>query len=238
MDTILVIEDDEGLNRGICFSMKKEGYEVLSAANLTQGRQLFQSKTVNLLLLDITLPDGDGFTFCKEIREQSVLPIIMLTAKELETDEIIGFEVGADDYITKPFSLSVLKARIAVQLRRSSHRMEEASQNKLQWLTSSDIRLCKDTCKVYKREQELELSVTEYKLLRLFLENKGHILLKERIIENIWDLEGNFVDENTLPVNIRRLRMKLEEEPSKPRLIKTIHGMGYLWNEGVTENEG
>jgi DNA-binding response OmpR family regulator len=237
MDTILVIEDDEGLNRGICFSLKKEGYEVLSAADLTQGRQLLRTKPIDLLLLDITLPDGDGFTFCNEIREISELPIIILTAKDLETDEIIGFEVGADDYITKPFSLSVLKARIAVQLRRSSLRKEEASQSKLRWLTSADIRLCKDSCKVYKKEQELELSATEYKLLMLFMENKGQILLKEQIIENIWDLEGNFVDENTLPVNVRRLRMKLEEEPSKPKLIKTIHGMGYLWSEGVTENE-
>jgi DNA-binding response OmpR family regulator len=236
MDTILVLEDDEGLNRGICFFLRKEGYNVLTASSIAQGRKLYLTKQVDLLLLDISLPDGDGIGFCKEIREQSAIPIIMLTAKDLETDEIMGFEAGADDYITKPFSLSVLKARIAVQLRRSILKQEEA-RNTQQWLISADIRLCKDSCKVYKKEQELELSSTEYRLLKLFLENKGQILLKEQILKDIWDLSGNFVDENTLPVNIRRLRMKLEDEPSKPRLIKTIHGMGYLWNEGVAEHE-
>jgi DNA-binding response OmpR family regulator len=261
METILVIEDDEGLSRGICFSLEKEGYRIFAAAGLQQGKQLLRTNPVDLVLLDISLPDGDGYVFCKELREYSDLPVIMLTARDLETDEMIGFEVGADDYITKPFSLSVLKARIAVHLRRSALNREgernklhkgvnarstnekslntrstnEKSMNAL--LTSADLRMCKDTCKVFKGEQELDLSVTEYKLLKLFLENRGRLLLKEQILEAIWDKEANFVDENTLPVNIRRLRMKVEEEPSKPRLIKTIHGMGYLWSEGVTKNE-
>lgn len=251
METILVIEDDEGLSRGICFSLEKEGYRIFAAAGIQQGKQLLRTNQVDLVLLDITLPDGDGYVFCKELRKYSDLPVIMLTARDLETDEMIGFEVGADDYITKPFSLSVLKARIAVHLRRSAL-TREGELNKLHkavnarsmnvksmdaLLTSADLRLCRDTCKVFKGEQELDLTVTEYKLLKLFLENRGRLLLKEQILEAIWDNEANFVDENTLPVNIRRLRMKVEEEPSKPRLIKTIHGMGYLWSEGVTENE-
>ncbi len=236
METILVIEDDEGLNRGICFSLEKEGYRVFAADGLHQGKRLLRLHPVDLVLLDIALPDGDGYAFCKELREYSDLPVIMLTARDLETDEMLGFEAGADDYITKPFSLSVLKARIAVQLRRNALN-REAGQNKPRWLVSADIRLCKDTGKIFKAERELDLSLTEYKLLKLFLENRGHLLLKEQIVEAVWDTEANFVDENTLPVNIRRLRMKLEEEPSRPRLIKTVHGMGYLWNEGVTENE-
>ncbi len=230
------MEDDEGLNRGICFSLEKEGYRVFAADGLLQGKRLLRLHPVDLVLLDIALPDGDGYAFCKELREYSDLPIIMLTARDLETDEMLGFEAGADDYITKPFSLSVLKARIAVQLRRNALN-REAGQNKLRWLVSADIRLCKDTGKVFKAERELDLSLTEYKLLKLFLENRGQLLLKEQIVQAVWDTEANFVDENTLPVNIRRLRMKLEEEPSRPRLIKTVHGMGYLWNEGVTENE-
>lgn len=230
------MEDDEGLNRGICFSLEKEGYRVFAADGLLQGKRLLRLHPVDLVLLDIALPDGDGYAFCKELREYSDLPIIMLTARDLETDEMLGFEAGADDYITKPFSLSVLKARIAVQLRRNALN-REAGQNKLRWLVSADIRLCKDTGKVFKAERELDLSLTEYKLLKLFLENRGQLLLKEQIMQAVWDTEANFVDENTLPVNIRRLRMKLEEEPSRPRLIKTVHGMGYLWNEGVTENE-
>ncbi len=237
MDTILIIEDDEGLSRGICFTLTKENYNIVAAASLNQGRQVMRTNKPDLILLDVNLPDGDGFTFCKEIREEISVPIIMLTARDLETDQIIGLTVGADDYITKPFSLSVLKARIAAQLRRNHLLQEGASQIKLQWLTSANIRLCKDNCKVYKYEEEVDLSVTEYRILKLFLEHQGQILLKEQILEAVWDAEGNFVDENTLPVNIRRLRKKLEEDPSKPELIKTVHGMGYIWAEGAKRDE-
>ncbi len=237
MDTILIIEDDEGLCRGICFTLSKENYNIVAAASLQQGRQAMRTNKPDLILLDINLPDGDGYTFCKEIREEFSVPIIMLTARDLETDQIIGLTVGADDYITKPFSLSVLKARIAAQLRRTHLLQEGASQTKQQWLTSGNIRLCKDNCKVYQGEGEVDLSVTEYRLLMLFLEHRGQILLKEQILEAVWDTEGNYVDENTLPVNIRRLRKKLEEDPSKPELIKTVHGMGYIWAEGAAKNE-
>ncbi len=236
-DTILVIEDDEGLNRGISFSLNKENYQVLSAKNLAEGRLYLRANDVDIVLLDINLPDGDGFAFCKELRNNSNIPVIILTARDLETDEIIGFASGADDYITKPFSLSVLKARIDVQLRRNHLLKEEAGKEKKSWLASGVIRLCKDNCKVYKDQDEIELSNTEYKLLKLLLEHKGQLLLKEQILEAIWDVEANFVDENTLPVNIRRLRKKLEEDASQPRLIKTVHGMGYLWAEGAAADE-
>ena len=237
METILVIEDDEGLNRGICFTMTKEGYKVLSAPNLSQGNVLFNDNPVELIILDLGLPDGDGLVFCKNIRTFSTLPIIMLTARDLETDEVIGFETGADDYITKPFSLAVLKVRVSALLRRSAGR-KEMPQSKLQWLSSHNIRLCKDNLKVYQDTKEIDLSATEFKLLKLFLEHRGQVLLKEQILEAIWDIDANFVDDNTLPVNIRRLRKKLEENPSQPKLIKTIHGMGYIWIEGNSENEG
>lgn len=232
-----MIEDDEGLNRGVCFTLTKENYKVLSANTLALGRQLLLGNRIDLILLDINLPDGDGCYFCKEIREQMNVPIIMLTARDLETDQIIGLEVGADDYITKPFSISVLKARIAALLRRNHLLREAASQMKNQWIASANIRLCRDTYKVYKGESEVELSVTEYRLLKLFLEHQGQVMLKEQILEAVWDLEGNFVDENTLPVNIRRLRKKLEEDPSQPELIKTVHGMGYIWAEGAAKYE-
>jgi len=256
METILVIEDDEGLNRGICFAMTKEGYRVLSAQDLYQAGKLFDENSVELIILDLSLPDGDGLDFCKKIRAISSLPIIMLTARDLETDEVIGFETGADDYITKPFSLSVLKVRVSALLRRSagllsqngdtlshnadslSHKSdlkEKPPQSKLQWLISHNIRLCKDNMKVYRDVKEIDLSATEYKLLKLFMEHKGQVLLKEQILGAIWDIDANFVDENTLSVNIRRLRKKLEENPSQPKLIKTIHGMGYIWNERIEE---
>ena len=238
METILVIEDDEGLNRGICFTMTKEGYRVLSAQDLSQGSKLFGENPVELIILDLGLPDGDGLVFCKNVRTLSTLPIIMLTARDLETDEVIGFETGADDYITKPFSLSVLKVRVSALLRRSTGLNEMLPQSKLQWLSSHNIRLCKDNMKVYQDTKEIDLSATEYKLLKLFLEHRGQVLLKEQILEAIWDKDANFVDDNTLPVNIRRLRKKLEENPSQPKLIKTIHGMGYIWIERNSENEG
>lgn len=235
MDTILIIEDDEGLSRGICFTLTKENYHIIEAASLSQGRQAMRTYKPDLILLDVNLPDGDGYAFCRELREEYNVPIIMLTARDLETDQVIGFSVGADDYITKPFSLSVLKARIAAQLY---HLLQEGTaQMKQQWLTSANICLCKDTCKVFRDEEEVDLSVTEYRLLKLFLEHQGQILLKEQILEAVWDTEGNFVDENTLPVNIRRLRKKLEEDPSRPELIKTVHGMGYIWTEGAGRDE-
>lgn len=236
METILVIEDDEGLSRGIYFTLNKEGYQVLMAQDLLQGAHLVHVNPVDLILLDLNLPDGDGLEFCKEIRYSSSVPIIILTARDLETDEIIGFEAGADDYITKPFSLSVLKARISALLRRSLIQKEELPQYKFEWIISGRIRLCKDNCRVFKDMEEIDLSTTEYKLLKMFLEHKKQLLLKEQILEAIWDTEANFVEENTLPVNIRRLRKKLEDDASQPRLIKTVHGMGYLWNEGV-END-
>lgn len=187
---------------------------------------------VDLVLLDLNLPDGDGLDFCNEIRQTSQIPIIILSARDLETDEIIGFEMGADDYIVKPFSLSVLKVRISAMLRRS-FRIENDTKDDREWLESGNIRLCKDTMQVLLNNEEIELSNTEYKLLKLFLENQGKVLLKEQILDAIWDKDANFVDENTLPVNIRRLRLKLEEKPSDPVFLQTVHGMGYIWREGA-----
>ena len=237
MDTILVIEDDEGLNRGISFSLNKENYKVLSAKNLAEARSYLKTNGIDIVLLDINLPDGDGLAFCRELRGSSNIPVIFLTARDMETDEIIGFAAGADDYITKPFSLSVLKSRIEARLRRSNLMKEETVGGRKCWLISGDIRLNMDNCKVYKEQEEIELSITEYKLLKLLMEHKGQLLLKEQILGAIWDSEANFVDENTLPVNIRRLRKKLGDNPSQPKMIKTVHGMGYLWTEGAAADE-
>lgn len=228
----MLVEDDEGLNRGICFALKKDGYQVLSSSSIQNASRLMKENIVDLVLLDLNLPDGDGLDFCNEIRQTSQIPIIILSARDLETDEIIGFEMGADDYIVKPFSLSVLKVRISAMLRRSI-RIENDTKDDREWLESGNIRLCKDTMQVLLDDEEIELSNTEYKLLKLFLENQGKVLLKEQILDAIWDKDANFVDENTLPVNIRRLRLKLEEKPSDPVFLQTVHGMGYIWREGV-----
>lgn len=211
---ILLIEDDEALNKGISFALKREGYLILSSKNLTEGAHLLKNNTIDLLLLDLNLPDGDGVDFCASIQKEYNFPIIMLTARDTELDEILGLESGAYDYVTKPFSLAILKARIHTIFRIR----ETLNQTETQFFLSNEIRLDKKHMKVWKKDIELELSITEFKLLLLFLENKNQVLLKEYILDVIWDSQGNFVDENTLPVNIRRLRLKLETDPSNPQI--------------------
>lgn len=218
---ILIIEDDAGLNRGISFAFSQEGYEVTSARSAREGLALFGRETPDVVLLDLNLPDEDGIEVCKKIREVSEVPVLMLTARDMEVDEIMGLTSGADDYITKPFSISVLKVRLENILRRKT---KDAVKEQI--LISGNIRLNPQTLRVFRGTEELELSMTEFRLLQYFLEHRNQVLLKEQILQRIWDADGNFVEENTLPVNISRLRRKLGEDH-----IRTIHGMGYLWEE-------
>lgn len=234
---ILIIEDDAGLNRGICFALEQEGYEAVSARTLREGEMLFEKDAPDAVILDLNLPDGDGIEFCKKIRkmdgEKQKTPVIMLTARDMEVDEIMGLTSGADDYITKPFSVSVLKIRLQNVLRRREtaaggedfgsvfHSAEE-----MHILRSGEIALDRNTFRVFRGGQELDLSMTEFRLLQYFLENKNQALLKEQILQRIWDADGNFVEENTLSVNISRLRKKLDGN-----YIRTIQGIGYLWEE-------
>ncbi|MDB0439922.1 response regulator transcription factor [Clostridioides difficile] len=219
---LLIIEDDTNLNEGLFYAFESEGFNVLKAYTKQEGLHVFNNKNIDFIILDCNLPDGSGFDVCKQIREKSDIPIIMLTARDSEIDEVTGLEIGLDDYITKPFSLSVLKARVKVAIRKKSN-------NKV--LYSNGIKLDQKSLKVYKNEVDLELSAVEYKLINYLIENKGQILLKEQILHHIWDSEENYVDENIVSVNIRRLRMKVEDNPSNPKYIKTAYGMGYLWNE-------
>lgn len=220
---ILIIEDDAGLNRGISFALAQEGYETLMARTLKEGMKLFEKEDPDGVLLDLNLPDGDGIDACKRIREKSEVPVLMLTARDMEVDEIMGLTSGADDYITKPFSIAVLKVRLKNILERKQKKAEAESL-----LVSGDIRVNTKTLRAFRGEEELELSMTELRLLQYLLENKNQVLLKEQILEHIWDADGNFVEENTLSVNISRLRRKLGGTS-----IRTIQGMGYLWEERV-----
>lgn len=222
---VLVIEDDQGLRQGIAFSLSQEGYQVLQAQNGKEGYRLFLQENPQGILLDLNLPDMDGNDLCRKIRATSQVPILMLTARDMETDEIMGLSQGADDYMTKPFSIAVLKLRLAKLLGRN--REKEGSYI----LRSGDITLDPELIKVWKGNREMECSVTEYKILKYFLENKNQVLTQNQILEAVWDLEGKFVNSNTLQVNIGRLRKKIEEDPSSPRYIKTIRGIGYIWEE-------
>jgi DNA-binding response OmpR family regulator len=221
---MLIVEDDDNLSRGIAFSFEKVGFEVACAGTVESVKALLQSK-FDIIILDLGLPDGDGIELCRNIRKDYNTPIIILTARDLETDEVQGFSAGADDYVTKPFSLSVLRARVEAVLRR----LEKQDSNIIQF---GEYRLDVNLGKLYKKDVEIPISTTEFRLLNYFSSNAGQILTKEQILAALWDNQGNFVDENTLSVNISRLRAKIEENPKVPKIIKTIRGMGYIWAKG------
>lgn len=220
---ILIVEDDAGLGRGISFAFEQDGWTVLAAQTLQEARSFWEKKSPDALILDLNLPDGDGIDFCKFIRSRSNLPILMLTARDMETDEIMGLTSGADDYMTKPFSISVLKLRLQKILERRQEKEEGETI-----LHSGEVWMDTKTLHVFQGEeqQEIDLTMTEFRLLQYFLENKNQVLLKEQILQRIWDADGNFVEENTLSVNISRLRRKLDGD-----YIRTIQGMGYLWED-------
>ena len=219
---LLIIEDDIDLREGLRFSFEGDGYEVLDVGTGREGQMEIKKDSYDLVLLDCNLPDGTGFDLCREVRRFSMIPIIMLTARDTEMDEIRALELGVNDYLSKPFSLGVLKARMK---RILNEKAETAN------LCSGNIVIDKSTCKVYKNEEEITLSKLEYRLLMYLIENKNHVLSKEQILSQIWDSDGKYVDNNTVSVNISRLRMKIEEDASNPKLIKTVHGIGYIWKE-------
>lgn len=222
MEKILIIEDDTDLREGLSFSLEMEGYTVDGAASLSAGKKLLKETSYDFLLLDCNLPDGSGFEFCREFRKKMNLPILMLTARDTELDEVKALELGADDYMAKPFSLAVLKARIRKLLLKT-----QAPQ----LLESGGIAIDRENCKVIKNQTELSLSPTEYKLLLYLVEHKNKVLSKEQILQHIWDTDRKYVDDNTVSVNIRRLRKKIERDAANPEYLKTIHGIGYLWKE-------
>lgn len=221
MKNILIVEDDLALSRGIALAMQQLGYEMSEASDLRIARHKLSLNPFDLILLDINLPDGSGLELCKEIREKFSSAVIFITANDLEMDEVVGLEAGADDYITKPFSLAVLRARIQAVLRR-----KEQVDKKIICLGNFSFDF--DAMTFLKGDVALALSKTEQRLLRLLVMNRGRILSREDLLERIWD-GGEFVDENALSVTVRRLREKLEDNPAKPQYIKTIYGIGYTW---------
>ena len=222
MVRILMIEDDLDLMEGVVFFLESEGYKMDRAVSKREGKEKLYSENYTLIIMDCNLPDGNGFELCREVREYSQIPILMLTARDTEMDEIKALEIGVDDFMTKPFSLSVLKARIKNLCRR---------REQISILNSNGITIDKGKGKVFKEREEILLSTVEYKLLVYFVENREQILSKEQILNWIWDQDGKYVDDNIVSVNIRRLRMKIEIDPSDPQLIKTVHGIGYIWRE-------
>lgn len=225
MATILIVEDDRQLNEGIAFALEKDKYNTVSAFSVSEAQAALRSHEVHLVLLDINLPDRSGVELCSEIRQLSALPVIFLTAKDTEQDMIEGFQSGADDYIAKPFSIAVLKQRVMAVLRRSG------GEDTPQLFSYKDLTIHYDKMKVYKHNCEIKLTTTEYKLLSILTQNSKQVLTRGIILEKLWDMDGLFVDENTLSVNIKRLRSKIEDDPKHPVYIKTVFGIGYTWGE-------
>lgn len=242
MSNILLLEDDESLNRGISLKLQKEGYQVFSAFGVTEAKQIFCSQKIELIISDITMKDGNGLEFAGWVRKTSDVHLIFLTALNQEVDIVNGYDVGADDYITKPFSLLVLISKVHALMRRIDQSSGGAAE-KEQEICSGNIRVQRAQMKVYHGEEELNLSKKELQLLCYFLEHSGQIISKEQILEAVWDIDGQFVDDNTVPVTISRLKKRLadsersgsknEAEKDDTEYIKNVRGLGYLWTMEV-----
>ncbi|MEK3791324.1 response regulator transcription factor [Paenibacillus sp. FSL R7-0204] len=225
MKTLLIVEDDQSLNKGIALSLAHNELHIEQAYSLAMADQIISSTPIDLILLDVNLPDGSGLDYCERIRGTSQVPIIFLTANDMEPDIVTGFALGADDYITKPFSLMILRARVMAVLRRSD---ALTSERIVVGLLEFDF----GKMEYFKNGRPLLLSKSEQKLLRILVTNRGNILTREQLIDKTWSQEAVFVDENALTVAIKRLRAKIEEDPSSPQYIKTVYGLGYTWTEG------
>ena len=221
MKTILLVEDDDNISFGIKTYLEKKGFKVDIVDSLTKGKDKF-SLIYDLIVLDVNLPDGTGYDFLSYVKLKSQTPIIFLTVRDEEKEIVKGLDLGADDYITKPFKLSVLESRINTVLRRVKRDTTLDDT-----LFCQDLKLIKSQTKVFKGKDEINITGREYKLLKMFMENQNQTLTRESILEKLWDIEGDFVNDNTLTVTIKRLREKIEDNPSKPKIIKTIKGIGY-----------
>lgn len=225
MKKILVVEDDLALSTGLCFELDTEGYLSMSAFNCQKARHLLKNGDLDLVLLDVNLPDGNGFDLCKEIKNAyPELPVIFLTANDLEQNVLEGFDLGAEDYVTKPFNMKILLRRVEVALRRTEG--QKTSGRNMLW---SDGFLVLDFTALTAQRGGETLSITpnEYKLLRTLTENAGQILTRQMLLERLWDSDGNFIDDHTLTVTMNRLRAKIED--SSHTYIQTVRGMGYIW---------
>ena len=227
MDRLFLLEDDRSLIDGLKYSLEKNGFRLTVARTVGEAMErLERTEDYDLLLLDVSLPDGTGFDVCRQVRAQDAgIPIIFLTAADEETNVIRGLDGGGDDYITKPFRLGELCSRIRAQLRRSGRPQERERKE----LRSGGLFIDLLAGRAYMEDRMLELTAAEYRLLCLLVENEGRVLTRTRILDALWDGNGSFVDDNTLSVYVRRLREKLEEDPSAPAHLLTVRGRGYEW---------
>lgn len=228
MARLLLLEDDQSLIDGLVYALTKEGFALDVAMTVREARAQLAVQAYDLLLLDQTLPDGSGLALCEEVRAGgNAVPIIFLTAMDEEIQVIRALDAGGDDYITKPFKLGELCSRIRAQLRRSGMLRQQEQEP----ISEGTVRI--EGGRAYRAGEPLELTATELRLLACFLRNRGQVLTREQLLAALWDEDANFVDDNTLSVYIRRLREKVERDPSAPQHLRTVRGLGYEWREDV-----
>lgn len=219
---IFLLEDDDAIALGLCYSLQNEGYNVTLAKSVSEATDIVEKNDFALYILDLTLPDGSGYDVCKKIKSIGDRPVIFLTAYDDEVNVVMGFDLGADDYITKPFRLKELLVRIKSVLRRYNRTGGDAT------VKIKNITINTNEAKVYKNGEEIVLTAMEYRLLLILLNNRGKVLSRSQLLENIWDVEGDFVEDNTLTVYTKRLRDKIEEDAASSQIIKTVRGLGYM----------
>lgn len=219
---IFVLEDDSAIGMGLSYSLENEGYSVTLAKSVSDAMKIIEKEQFALYILDLTLPDGSGYDVCRRIKESGDAPVIFLTAYDDEVNVVMGFELGADDYISKPFRLKELLVRIKSVLRRYNKESADGI------IRIKELTINTNEAKVYKNGSEIILTAMEYRLLLILINNRGTVLSRSRLLENIWDIDSAFVEDNTLTVYIKRLRDKIEEDIANPVYIKTVRGLGYV----------
>lgn len=221
MRRILVVDDDVMLNSGLCYNLELDEYRAVPAHDAATTLEKIRGESFDLIILDVNLPDGDGFELCKKIKTVQDIPVVFLTVRDLEADVMIGFDLGADDYITKPFNINIFRKKVAAVLRRS----ERSTNQKL--YVCGDLVIDYDKLAASVRDEPVVLTPTEYKILKIFTSNPNVLLTRQVLLEKLYDVDANFVDEHALTVNINRLRSKIETGDRK--YIRTVYGMGYIW---------
>lgn len=219
---VFLLEDDAAIGMGLSYALENEGYKTTLTKTVSEALKLVEEKAFSLYILDLTLPDGSGYNVCKAIRQKTDAPVLFLTAYDDEVNVVMGLELGADDYISKPFRIKELLARMKSVLRRCKIDNPDGS------VRIKNLEIRTGEAKVFKDGKEIILTAMEYRLLLILLNNRGHILSRTALLENIWDVAGDFVNDNTLTVYIKRLRDKIEDEPENPSIIRTVRGMGYV----------
>lgn len=220
MKNILLVEDNDTIIMGLKYSLEQDNFKVISAQNVSEFNGKIDKNDIDLMLLDVSLPDGNGFEICKKIKSKKDIPVIFLTAQDEETSVVLGLDLGADDYIVKPFRTRELISRINSVLRRYGHNESNLIQYK-------NIKIDTSSAKVYKDNEEIIFTSLEYKILLMLFSNQNKLISREQLLEKIWDIAGNFVNDNTLTVYIKRIREKLGDET----IIKTVRGLGYRIGE-------